>query len=309
MRKKVLLLFPMADRQTGPAIKYAFEKLGYEVEAVDAKRHPLLSYSIACGYKPDLVFCSRTKELTEQVAKIKRRFPLAIICMWNVDMREDINEWRHLYPLIQLCNYHFVISAGHIRQWRELNRNTFWLPQGLQNEVYDKPKTITDAERKIYSCDVSFAGGITGSLHGLRVQYLDAIKETGVKMKLWGCDGKPSVRNEEHNKMVSLSKINIACTSPGLSVRAKKKGVSVRIYKILGAGGFSFELQREGIHEVFPENILNCYTSPGDLAEKVRYWLDHDQKRQQVADAGYRWVHENATYTHRIRMALDYMEI
>jgi spore maturation protein CgeB len=46
-----------------------------------------------------------------------------------------------------------------------------------------------------------------------------------------------------------------------------------------------------------------------DLAEKIRYWLDHDEERRKVADTSYRWVHENATYTHRIKMALDYMEI
>jgi len=62
-KMRVLLLFPMADRQTGAAIKYAFESLGHKVLAVDAKRLPLNSYSVACSYKPDLVFCSRIKEL------------------------------------------------------------------------------------------------------------------------------------------------------------------------------------------------------------------------------------------------------
>ena len=309
MKKRALLLFPMADGQTGPAIKYAFEKLDYAVKSVDAKLQPQASYSVAYRYKPDLVFCSRTVELTEQVAQIKRKFPDAIVCMWNVDMRENIEAWKHLYPLIRLCDYHFVPDAGHIQQWRELNRNTFWLPQGLQDEVYDKPKEITDVDREKYSCDVSFAGGITGSLHRQRCQYLEAVKQTGAELKLWGCDGNPRVRNEEHNKMVALSKINIACTSPGLSSETRKKGTSVRVYKILGAGGFALELQREGIHEIFPKNVLKCYTSPEDLAKKVRYWLDHDWERWQIADTAYRWVRENATYTHRMRDALKHMEM
>lgn len=301
---KILLLFPMADGQTGPAIKHAFEKLGYIVKAVDAKRQPLNSYSIACDYRPELVFCSRTKELTAQVVQIKREFPLAIICMWNVDVRKNINAWRNLYPLIKLCNYHFVPDSGRIPQWRDLlNRNTFWLPQGLQNEVYDRPKEITDEDRKKYECDVSFAGSNAG-FHAWRVPYLQAVEKTGAKFKKWGCDGQPKIYGAEHNKMVLLSKINLCCSGYFGSGHT-----SVRDYKILGAGGFALELSREGIHEIFPENVIRCYTNPEDLAEKIRYWLDHDEERRKVADTSYRWVHENATYTHRIKMALDYMEI
>lgn len=304
MRNKVLLLFPMVDRQTGPAIKYAFEKLGYIVEAVDAKRHPLLSYSIACGYKPDLVFCSRTKELTEQVAQIKRKFPNAVICMWNVDTRETIKEWSHLYSLIKLCDYHFVVDAEFISQWRELNHNTFWLPQGLQNEAYKKPKAIADADRKKYSCDICFAGSYMSYHQVFRPPFVNAVVATGVDFKRWGCDGIPKVYNEEHNKMVSLSKINLAISG----WPRNRKYTSVRDYKILGAGGFMLEFYRKGLHEIFPENSFGCYTSPEDLAEKVHYWLDHEKERKEIAERGYRWVHANATYTHRIKMALDYME-
>jgi len=309
MRKKVLLLFPMADGQTGPAIQHAFENLGYVVKAVDAKRQPLDSYSVACEYRPELVFCSRTTELTAQVAQIKREFSLAIICMWNVDMREDIDSWRHLYPLIQLCDYHFVPNTGQLSQWRELKRNSFWLPQGLQNEVYDKPREITDADRKRYTCDVAWAGSRTGFHRTDREPFLDAVVALGVNFKQWGCGGAPKVYNEEHNKMVALSKINIACTSAELSAKAMEKGTSVRIYKILGAGGFGMELYRQGIHEIFPKNTIDCFTSPEELANKVRYWLSHDKEREEIAERGYRWVHTNATYTHRIKTALEYMEI
>ena len=125
----------------------------------------------------------------------------------------------------------------------------------------------------------------------------------GVELKLWGCNGNSRVYDEEHNKMVSLSKINLCCSAfPG-----NGKYTSVRDYKVLGAGGFVLELHRERIHEIFPENVLKCYTSPEDLAEKVRYWLDHDGERRLIADTAYKWVRENATYTHRIASALEIM--
>ena len=69
---KVLLLFPMADGQTGPAIKFAFEQLGHEVRTVDAKKRVRASYPEALEFRPDLVFCSRTDTLAEEVRQINR---------------------------------------------------------------------------------------------------------------------------------------------------------------------------------------------------------------------------------------------
>lgn len=301
---RVLLLFPMADGQTGPAIKHAFERLGHEVQAVDAKLQPQASFPVAHRFKPDLVFCSRTQALTWKVAEIKTEFKNAVLCMWNVDTRTKISKWAHLFPLIASCDYHFVPDSGTIPQWRKLNPNTFWLPQGLQDEVYDKPKTITDEDREKYACDVSFAGSVKGSHKG-RGLYLNVIKEMGVSYKFWGCYGTPRVYGEEHNKMVSLSKINIALSG----WTGNGKYTSVRNYKILGAGGFVLELHREGIHEIFPENVIRCYIDPKDLAKKVRYWLDNEWDRWQIADTAYRWVRKNATYTHRIAQALEIMNV
>ena len=300
---RVLLLVPMADGQTGSAIKYAFEQLGHGVCAVDARLQPHDSYKVACDFKPDLVLCSKMQALIWKVSEIKAKFNNAIIFMWIVDTRASIQRWAHLFPLIKLCEYHFVIDTKPIPQWKQINPNTFWLPQGLQNEVYNKPKEITDEDKAKYSCDVSFAGGLGGSSHRQRGQYLNAIKQMGVDLKLWGCNGNPKIYNEEHNKMVSLSKINLCCSA----FPENGKCTSVRDYKILGAGGFALELYREGIDEIFPENVIKYYTSPEDLKEKVKYWLDHDQERQAIADTGYEWVHKNATYTHRMRDALRYM--
>lgn len=298
---RILLLFPMADLQTGPAIKYSFEQLGHEVKAVDAGIDWLNSYDVSLRFKPDLVFCSRTKELTEQVEKIKQKLN-PIICMWNVDTKTKIKKWSHLFPLIQLCNYHFIVDTKTIPEWKNLNPNTFWLPQGVQNEVYNKPKKITDNDRERYACDVSFAGRCRG-YHKRRQHYFNAIIEMDVNFNRWGCGGNPKVYNEEHNKMVSLSKINLCCSGWAMN----EKYTSVRNYKVMGAGGFALELYRVGIYDIFPSDTLDCYEDPDDLVGRIRYWLDHKEERKQTAERAYKWVHENATYTHRMKMALDYM--
>lgn len=299
---KVLLLFPQADGQTGPAIKYAFEKLGHTVMTVDAKLDFDFSYIAAKEFKPDLVFCSRTHQLTEEVKKIKKRFKDVPVCMWNIDVKHNIQRWSHLFPLIEISDYHFVVEKAQIPEWKKLNSNTFFLPQGLQDEVYDKPERLTDADRKEYVSDISFAG----RRRGYRRPYLDEIEKMGLDFKKWGCAGRGKIYNEKHNKMAFLAKINFTC-----SACCELTGcVSVRDYKIMGAGGFLLELQRKGLDELFPlerPGYIGTYYSPDDLVMRIRYWLDHEEERKAFAERGYQWVHANATYTHRIRDALEIM--
>lgn len=299
---KILLLFPMADGQTGPAIKYAFEQLEHEVEAVDAKRAKASeSYKYCCEFKPDLVFCSRTYQLTEDVASIKKWFKDATICMWNVDTRTDINKWEHLFPLIKLVDYYFVVASRLVPEWKELNPNTFWLPQGLQDEVYHKPCEITENDKNRYSCDISFAGKMRAS----RRLFFNAIDEMNLKFRRWGNSGMPKIYNERHNKMVSLSKINFCCS--GWSENGKV--TSVRNYKIMGAGGFVLELYRTGLYDIFPSDTIDDYEDTDELMMKIRYWLDHEKERNEIAERGFKWVHANATYTHRIKRALEIMKL
>lgn len=309
---KVLLLFPMADGQTGNAIKYAFEKLGHEVLAIDAKLHTEMSHEAANNFKPDLVFCSRTYTLADEVREIKRNLKDVTVCAWNVDTRASIHEWEYLFPLIKLCDYYFVVASNLIPDWQKINPNTFWLPQGLQEEVYHKPDGINKSDILKYECDVSFAGSCTG-YHRWRMPYLEAIEEMGINFKVWGSwlakGGNawhhPQVYNEEHNKMVACSKINL-----GLSGwHSNGKYVSVRDYKILGAGGFLLEFRQDGIFDVLPAGTFRHYTNAGNLIPTIKYWLENETIRKEVAQAGHDWVHSQATYTHRIQRALEIMRL
>jgi hypothetical protein len=301
---RVLLCFPQADGQTGPAIKYAFEKLGHEVQVVDAKLDWANSFKKAEEFRPDLVFCSRTHALTGEVEKIKQKFPSTIIATWNVDTRSSIQEWDFLFPLIRLCDYYFVVASNLIPDWQKINPNTFWLPQGLQDEIYHKPDGINKSDILKYECDVSFAGSCTG-YHTWRQPYLQAIEKMGVKFKKWGCDGHPQVYNEEHNKMVALSKINF--TYSGWSENGKY--VSVRNFKILGAGGFLLEFTQLGLFKVHPIRTIGAYSSIGHLKDAINYWLCNEGERKAVAKKGCQYVHANATYTHRVRRALEIMKL
>jgi len=169
--------------------------------------------------------------------------------------------------------------------------------------VYDKPKEITEVDRIRYACDVCWAGTRTG-VHKGREGFLAAVEAMDVSFKQWGCLGNPRLYNEEHNKMTALSRINLACSG----WPENERYASARNYKLMGVGGFILELNRKGLDELFPLNVMDCYKTPKELIIKIRYWLDHEKERREIAERGYKWVHANATYTHRIKMAMDYIK-
>ena len=92
------------------------------------------------------------------------------------------------------------------------------------------------------------------------------------------------------------SKINLNITMKGI-----QSGIPLRIWDVLGCGGFlltNYQAEIPSYLEIGTD--LECYESPKECMEKVRYYLKHDDIRRQIADNGYRKVKELHTYEHRI---------
>lgn len=97
-------------------------------------------------------------------------------------------------------------------------------------------------------------------------------------------------------KIFKCSKINLNMTS-----RPIKSGISLRVFDILGAGGFLLSNYQEEIPDYFTiGKDLEVYYSTEDLIEKTAYYLEHDNQRQAIAKQGYNTVANKYTYTHML---------
>ncbi|MEM1165363.1 MAG: glycosyltransferase [Planctomycetota bacterium] len=73
-----------------------------------------------------------------------------------------------------------------------------------------------------------------------------------------------------------------------------------RDFEVPGAGGFHLTGRPQGLERYLADRTdVAQYDSPADLLDKVRYYLDHEDERAAIADAGYRRVHAEHTYVHR----------
>lgn len=101
----------------------------------------------------------------------------------------------------------------------------------------------------------------------------------------------------EMPKVFQASRINL-----NITMRPIETGLSLRIWDVLGCGGFLLTNYQTEIPEYFEiGKDLETYENMDELAEKTHYYLTHEEERVEIAIHGYETVAKYHTY--RIRLA------
>lgn len=105
----------------------------------------------------------------------------------------------------------------------------------------------------------------------------------------------------EMPKVFSASRINLNFTIPNI-----KSGIPLRIWDILGSGGFLMTNFQAELPLYFKEGEdLVCFDGIDDLCEKTSYYLTHEDERLQIAKNGYEKVKKHHSYVDRIQTILS----
>lgn len=100
----------------------------------------------------------------------------------------------------------------------------------------------------------------------------------------------------EMPKVFNLSKINL-----NITIRSIEKGAPLRVWDILGCGGFLLTNYQEELDDyLIAGEDYDYYTDLDDLVEKCDFYLQHNEIRNRIALSGYNKVKENHTYAHRV---------
>lgn len=100
----------------------------------------------------------------------------------------------------------------------------------------------------------------------------------------------------EMPKIFHASKINL-----NITMRPIETGLSLRIWDILGCGGFLLTNYQAEIPEYFEiGKDLETYESMEELEQKVQYYLTHEEERIEIAIRGYEKVARHHTYEQRL---------
>ena len=88
----------------------------------------------------------------------------------------------------------------------------------------------------------------------------------------------------------------------------RQKGfISNRIFDGLSAGAFIISDEIAGIDDVLKDCIVT-YHGRDDLAEKVKYFMEHPKEREKIANYGMTLVREKHTFNARMEVMCQFME-
>ena len=107
----------------------------------------------------------------------------------------------------------------------------------------------------------------------------------------------------EMPKIFNLSKINL-----NITMRPIQTGLSLRIFDVLGSGGFLISNYQAEIETMFTPGVdLETYGSIEELVDKCAYYLEHEDQRKQIALNGYNKVKSMYTVEHRMKQMIGNM--
>jgi hypothetical protein len=137
--------------------------------------------------------------------------------------------------------------------------------------------------------DVSFVGEVT---KGKRQEYIRYLEENGIAIQAYGNGTKNGkVSFEKVVEIFNASKINLSFTGTYANdVYSFCSNINNRILQNKGkpievalCGGFVLSEYVPSLERVFEPHSIDTFQSKEELLEKIRYYLEHEEKRQEMA--------------------------
>jgi len=321
---KTILLVAPADKPhlTSFYIKRALEKLRCNVIIYDYrmifnrffKSETALAehiVSIVNEVKPDLVLVLKGEVITPEA--IKNIKPLKVL--WYFDVQRCPSKW--LIDIADKYDYFFTICNDE--KWFKFfkDANVKFLPEAYDHYVI-KPTKVSNEEKEKYGSTIAFVGTDNHS-HRARILYSLAIIYRINDLKIWG-NQVNGYWNEymlntfwqgyrtsdyEFNKICASTKILLGFTN--CVEEDYNTCFSARVYQTLGAKGFLIEEKSKGIEKMFKiaepgvTGHLVTWNNRKDLKYKIKYYLEHEDERMEIARLGYNFVRRKHTFRERMK--------
>lgn len=298
----------------------AFRRMGHSVRVVNPKEYTpswrsrpmsfvrrVLTKRIADEFKdalvtealtlrPDLLFVFKGAMVTaEMLREVKS---LGVVCIqFYPDTGFDAQS-PFVREAVPEYDWFFTTKSAHVPMLKAqmgYDRTSF-LPHGYDPETH-RPVPVDARDEADYACDVSFIGNISAKKAGVLETLLQRVP--GLDLRIWGpkgwarasplaarCYQGHPIFGDEFSKAIGLSKINLGLLFEG-NKGAEPDTITSRSFHIPAAGGFLLHERTEEAQDFFLDGTECAFFHGADeLVEKIRYYLDHEAERQQVAAAG-----------------------
>ncbi|MBI3812906.1 MAG: glycosyltransferase, partial [Nitrospinae bacterium] len=236
----------------------------------------------------------------------------ASVAFWFVEDFRTLLYWKEAAPHY---DYFFTIQRGvFFDELKKIGvKNYHYLPQACSPDVHRKIP-LADEEKKLYSSDISFMGA---GYHNRRIFFQGLMD---FDFKIWGTEwdyasplakliqkGGERLSPEEYVKIFNGSKINLNLHSSSYHDDVDPEGdfVNPRTFELAACGAFQLVDYRSELDSLFKigEEII-CFKDLRDIREKLRYYLDHPEERERIADRAMERAVKYHTFENRMEEML-----
>ena len=153
-----------------------------------------------------------------------------------------------------------------------------------------------------------------GTIYPYRCRMLKSVVDSGIELKVYGVIPRryykheldsffqnKYITGEEKSKVLYGSKIVF-----NQMHFAEVESVNCRFFEVNGSGAFQLSDYRPILNDLLPiDPKLVSFNSIDEGIDKIKYYLNHDKERYDIADAVYKHFMENYTYDHLVKYILS----
>lgn len=259
--------------------------------------------NLAYATKPDLLilsggtFCIFPKTIQE----IKEKLHIPVLLFSGVNPIYGAPPAEKKMVKKGIIDQVIINDEGFGKKWVRLGaKKVILLPVSAVDSSIYKKVFVTKEEKKAYACDVCFIGSLTPD------RQKKLLELTDFNVKIWGnlpgtatLDDRlrPFYQGQAYGeKMVKI--YNCAKIVLNIHAAEMKYGGNMRTFEIPATGAFqlidhvNYEWFVDGKEIVSFKNLV-------DLKKKIKYYLQHEKERNQIAERGYKKALTAHTYKAR----------
>lgn len=223
------------------------------------------------------------------------------LVIWYADMLDDQRRraWGRMKGMfdVVICS-----SQATARTFDDMELPAVFVPQYFElEESFPLPPRL-DVNQRTY--EICFIGQIDKH----REKLISRLRPDFDVITYGPRNSADAIFGHEMSKVYAQSKIGISMSRGAYVQPTGHFQTSNRIYRVMGSGCFLLDDERSCLSHRFENNkhYATFDGSASDLVEKVRYWLQHEDKREKIAAAGFKHVLANHTLEIRLH---EYWEI
>ncbi len=259
----------------------------------------------AKNYRPDIIYISFAKYLDKTtVLLLRQAAPSAVFIGGDGDPWPSHEKGR----IETACELDILMATNNGSFLDEYRR------AGAKKCVFMPNMCDPDVDRRYeveekWCCDVLWTGKVqhgVGSADGdqMREQLIHLLAKRP-NVRIYGCIGRPKISGIDYLYAISGAKIGVNVNAYG----PVKFCHSDRLTQYLACGTFVMAKRFDGCNLLYKDNIhLRYFDTIEEFFELADYYLNHEEERKKVADAGMHHIHKEFNSTKIAGYILELIE-